>query len=280
MTAPQRKRNTPTSPTNKKAQPNITDFATKKINAQHSPKRNSVVITQPQEADTEMPDINAISQFPPLPSAAGSPAGHHIPSPQAEAENEAADVPNTNNLEDLLPPPDPSTEYSQGSEAIYVSNDIVDDVLGYDERLESIEAYADRVTRDKTGSVIMLSKEAKKLADQAKAENAKQREQLHQEHSAQAAERCVFNKSSSHNMDVTVVDITCEESSKMASESSRSSVNPYKKKSSSTNSSPAQSILRNSLASVCGSQGLPASSTQNKKPGLDKPIILKKRPDS
>jgi hypothetical protein len=65
---------------------------------------------------------------------------------------------------------------SQGSEAFYVPNDIVDDVLGYDEHLESIEAYSDRVTRDKTGSVIMFSKEARKMADQAKAENAKQRE--------------------------------------------------------------------------------------------------------
>jgi hypothetical protein len=158
MTAPQRKRNTPTSPTTKKAQHNITAFATKKINAQHSPKRNSVVITQPQEEDTEMPDINAVSQFPPLPSAPGSPAGHQNPSPHIEAENEAADSPNTNHLEELSSPPDPSTKCSQESEGIYVSNDIVEDVLGYDERLESIEAYADRVTRDKMGSVIMLSK--------------------------------------------------------------------------------------------------------------------------
>jgi hypothetical protein len=63
-----------------------------------------MVITQHQEADMEMLGINAESQFPSLPSAAGSPAGHHKPSTQAETENETAKLSNTNNLEDQHPP--------------------------------------------------------------------------------------------------------------------------------------------------------------------------------
>jgi hypothetical protein len=77
-------------------------------------------------------------------------------------------------------------------------------------------------------------------------------------------------------MDASSEDIICDVSGKVASKIPRSSVNPFKKKIPSTNTSPAQSILRNPLASVCGSQGSPALSKQNTKPGLDKPIILKK----
>jgi hypothetical protein len=57
---------------NKKFQPNITDFATKKINVQTSPEGTTGPSSTQQETDKKIFDIKATSRFPPLPSSTSS----------------------------------------------------------------------------------------------------------------------------------------------------------------------------------------------------------------
>jgi hypothetical protein len=114
MTAAQHKHTTPNSPT-KNIQPNIIDFATKKINAQSFPKRATATCSTQQGIDQEM--------------------------------------------------------------------------LG----VETIDAYTERITNDKTGFIVNLSKEARVQADKVKAANAKHQEELWKEYSEQVAARSNSN---------------------------------------------------------------------------------------
>jgi hypothetical protein len=123
--------------------------------------------------------INSMSQFPPLPSALDSKArtsaqidSHHKLAHDGE-DDKVMTSQDIDPHENETLPVQTNKDGHKKSQGLYTSNDIADDVLGYDDHLESIEAYADRISGDKMGYVILLSKEAKELADEVKAKNTK-----------------------------------------------------------------------------------------------------------
>lgn len=237
-------------PPTKNAQPNITDFAIKKCSAQRSPERLTAATSEQQETDNKMLDINAMSQFLPLPSAPDSKART---SAQIDSHHKLAhdgDDIKVMTCQDIDPhenetlPVWTNKNGHKESQGLYISKDIADDMLGYDDHLESIEAYADCISRDKMSYVISLSKEAKQLADKVKAKNAKWQKQLRQEYKAQAAERSSSNKSISQNIEASSETGTETLAGQNSTDNTPSPANPYKQKSSSTIFSPVQSILR------------------------------------
>jgi hypothetical protein len=93
---------------------------------------------------------------------------------------------------------------------------------------------------------------------------------------AQAAAKSSSNRSVSQDRDASSKIKTETSVGKDSTENTRSPVNPYQKKTSSSTSSPAQSILRRSLANTAGSHPSSSPSKQNLRPGLDKSFALKK----
>jgi hypothetical protein len=104
-----------------------------------------------------MTDINSLAHFPPLPSAPDSAAKPitQIESPDQDGEVEEVHTPQDRASQEKVDLPDQTNEGGlKESQGYFISNDIADDVLGYDGRLESVEAYTDRISRDHTGYVI------------------------------------------------------------------------------------------------------------------------------